>query len=141
MDLSAIELCRRTFELSADEARDYLEGTEGWAPHDTDATGSSSSYGPSSTRTNELEQQVQALQAQLAALGSVGRRSVQPVVKKEVPEQLAADRRAAGLCIRCGVAKYEAGGKGHNSRTCKLPSDVTTPASVGAKKAGLQVFQ
>jgi hypothetical protein len=142
MDLSAAELCRRAFDLSAAEARDYLEPAEGWAPHDT-----SPSYGPSSVGAGEsgpafaLQQQVNALQAQLAALGSAGRRSVQPVVKKEVPEQLAADRRAAGLCIRCGVAKYEAGGKGHNSRTCKLPSDTTTPASVGAKKAGLPVFQ
>jgi hypothetical protein len=143
MDLSAVELCRRAFELSADEARDYLEPAEGWAPHDTTPAGPGSFYSPSSTTANEavLLQQVNMLQAQLAALGSAGRRSVQPVVKKEVPEQLAADRRAAGLCIRCGVAKYEAGGKGHNSRTCKLPSDVTTPASVGAKKAGLQVFQ
>jgi hypothetical protein len=141
MDLSAIELCRRAFELSAAEARDYLEPAEGWAPHDTTPAGSGSSCGPSSARTSELEQQVHALQAQLAALGPVGRRSVQPVVKKEVPEQLAADRRAAGLCIRCGVAKYEAGGKGHNSRTCKLPCDLSTPASIGAKRAGLQVFQ
>jgi hypothetical protein len=151
MDLSAVDLCCRTFGLSAAEARDYLEASEGWAVHDTseqtartDHSGSSS-YPPQAPLAEggqpsvaHLIRQVNALQAQLAALS---RRTVSPPVKREVPELLAAERRTAGLCIRCGVAKYEAGGRGHNSRTCQAPVDTTTSAAAGSKRAGLSVFQ
>jgi hypothetical protein len=131
MDVSAVELCSQAFEISAAEAADYLEGGEGWAAHDTS---SSAPQGRHSTSTSSLEQQVNALQLQLAAMG---RRSVAPPVRNDVPKELAEARKAAGLCIRCGVTKYEAGGKGHNSRTCKLPMDKSTSAAAGAKRAGL----
>ncbi len=64
------------------------------------------------------------------------RRNVPDGVRDEVPSALAEARKAAGLCIKCGVAKYEAGGKGHNSRTCQAPADKTTSAAEGKKKAG-----
>ena len=153
MDLSAIEMCRQAFDLSATEAKSYLEETEGWAEHDTTSTrshhsGSTShssqpaAKGPGNSHTSpaaaDLTRQVNALQAQLAAMS---RRTISPPVKRDVPEQLAMERRTAGLCIRCGVAKYEAGGRGHNSRTCQAPVDTSTSAAAGAKRAGLPVFQ
>lgn len=144
MDLSAVTMCSQSFGVSMEEASGYFESVEGWVPHDTSSAGSSGSapHNPSSTPVAasqaSLVQQVNALQAQLAAMS---RRTVSPPIKKEVPEQLAADRRAAGLCVRCGVAKYEPGGRGHNSRTCQSPPDKTTSAAVGAKKAGLPLFQ
>ena len=154
MDLSAIEMCPHAlkFDLSAAEARGYLEETEGWAEHDTSTrshhSGSTSHSSqpaakrPGNSHTSpaaaDLTRQVNALQAQLAAMS---RRTISPPVKRDVPEQLAMERRTAGLCIRCGVAKYEAGGRGHNSRTCQAPVDTSTSAASGAKRAGLPVFQ
>ena len=153
MDVSAVDLCCRAFGLSAAEAERYLEDSEGWASHDTSSSNAarqpsgSSSYTPQSAGRDEdaqqqlaasLTRQVNALQVQLAALS---RRTISPPVKRDVPELLATERRTAGLCIRCGVAKYEAGGRGHNSRTCQAPVDTSTSAAVGARKAGLPLFQ
>lgn len=137
MDISATESCRRNFNISAEEAASYIEPAEGWAEHETSSftsPGATTTHS-SSTAEARLIQQVNSLQAQLAAMS---RRTVSPPVKREVPEQLAADRRDAGLCVRCGVVKYEAGGKGHNSRTCTKPVDVTTSAVAGKKAAGLK---
>jgi hypothetical protein len=64
------------------------------------------------------------------------RRHVPDGVRDEVPKALAEARRAAGLCVKCGVVKYEGGGKGHNSRTCQAPADKTTSAADGKRKAG-----
>ena len=64
------------------------------------------------------------------------RRTVPSRVGQEVPQPLAKSRQEAGLCIKCGITKYEPGGKGHNSRTCQLPVDKTTSAVDGRKKAG-----
>jgi hypothetical protein len=141
MDLSAVEMCSRVFDVSIAEATRYFESAEGWAPHDTSsslaATGSSSTQ---SDREAALARQVSALQEQLN-LSATSRRTVAPPVKKEIPEQLAADRRSAGLCVRCGIVKYEPGGKGHNSRTCQAQPDKSTSAAAGAKRAGLPLFQ
>jgi hypothetical protein len=141
MDISALDLCCQTFGVSAVDAAQYLEPSEGWASHETSgqraAPASSSSghqLGVHALSQAASEQRIHALEMQLAALG---RRSVAPPVKRDVPDQLAAERKTAGLCIRCGVAKYEAGGKGHNSRTCQAPVDKTTGVAVGAKKAGI----
>ena len=129
MDLSSVDLCSRVFGLSVAEAQTYLDPAEGWAPHDTnDTPGASSSTG--------VDPQLLAMQQQLNALMS--RRSLSPPVKKDVSDQLVNARRAAGLCIKCGVVKYEPGGKGHNSRTCKAPMDTSTSAEEGTRRAGLK---
>jgi hypothetical protein len=141
MDISALEQCAQTFGISAIDAAAYLEPSEGWASYETSGQRAAASS-PSSGHQSSVhvlsqaanEQRMHALEMQLAALG---RRSVAPPVKRDVPDPLAAERKAAGLCIRCGVAKYEAGGRGHNSRTCQAPVDKTTGVAAGAKKAGL----
>jgi hypothetical protein len=45
-------------------------------------------------------------------------------------------RKKAGLCCKCGVAKYEPDAHGHNARTCKAAADKTTSVEEGRKKAG-----
>jgi hypothetical protein len=148
LGLDAISLAVSTFGWSREEAQTNLSDSEGWAPHDTfgGAQGSSSSAPASATSSppQSLNDQIQA--AVLNALSRVGagpagrdrnqsRRSVPGGVTKEVPAELAKSRYDAGLCIKCGIAKYEPGGKGHNSRTCKAPADKTTSVAEGRKKA------
>jgi len=54
---------------------------------------------------------------------------------KEIPQDLFDARKKAGLCCKCGVAKYEGGGRGHNAGTCKAAPDKTTSVEEGRKKA------
>jgi hypothetical protein len=163
MDLSAIERCCRMFGVSAMEAQLYLEPSEGWAARDTDAPESSSPptradhHPPGGSRStasvSTSADLAQLLQATLAAMGHSGRgpsggsgssgaasstrRQVPASVHHEVPAHLVQERRDAGLCVKCGVHKYEPGGNGHNSRTCKTPADKTTGAAEGKRRAGL----
>jgi hypothetical protein len=149
MDLDAIQLCATQFNVSADEARRYLQPGEGWAPFDTDGhssgTQSAAAAGPSSAAAAPSAALVESLFAAVEARyglsrnaprGQSQRRNVPGELAKEVPELLAEARKAAGLCIKCGVTKYEPGGRGHNSRTCRLPVDKTTSAAEGKRKAG-----
>jgi len=128
---------------------------EGWAPHDTSGSKSSSSgsssSGPASSGSPPpaptLEEKFDKLLAAFAAQSTkVGagpaarernsRRNAPSGVLKELPRELAESRKKAGLCIKCGVAKYEPGGHGHNAVTCKAAVDKTTSAAEGRKKAG-----
>ena len=57
-------------------------------------------------------------------------------MKDQIPEAMIEARKAAGLCVKCGVVKYEGGGRGHNAKTCKAGFDKTTSVAEGKKKAG-----
>ena len=63
------------------------------------------------------------------------RRNAPSGVLKEIPQDLFEARKKAGLCCKCGVAKYEGGNQGHNARTCKAAADKTTGVEEGRKKA------
>ena len=147
MDLSAVQQCCQAFGVSAADAAQYMEPAEGWSLHDTSAPlrNNVRDHAPStpSSSASAFAQQLNAIQQQLSAMssGSSSRRSIAPPARESVPKELVAERVKAGLCVRCGVAKYEGGNTGHNSRTCKAPMDKTTSAAVGAKKAGGQLFQ
>lgn len=146
--LDAISLCAAQFGVSRAEATAYLAESEGWAPHDTAGTASStasSSPPPAAVRsstTSEAQQMERLLAAFEARFADKSggkpqsqRRSVPAPIRTDVPDALVTARKEAGLCVRCGVAKYEPGGRGHNSRTCKAAVDKTTSAVEGRKKA------
>jgi hypothetical protein len=150
MDLDAINLCAVQFGVSQEEAARYLSNSEGWAPHETDgevagpAGRSAAAAAPAAkaqpaAESALVERLLAAFETRFANRGAPRgpsqRRMVPGDVAREVPEALAEDRKKAGLCIKCGVAKYEPGGKGHNSRTCKAQVDKTTSAAEGRKKA------
>ena len=155
MSLDAISLAVTTFGWTREEAQRNLSDGEGWAPHDTSdgskSSSSSSSSGPASsgspTPAFSLEEKFDKLLAAFAAQGTkVGagpaarernsRRNAPSGMAKEIPQDLFDARKKAGLCCKCGVAKYEPGGHGHNSRSCKAAVDKTTSAAEGMKKAG-----
>jgi len=155
MGLDAISLAVTTFGWTREEAQRNLSDGEGWAPHDTSdgskSSSSSSSSGPASsgspTPAFSLEEKFDKLLAAFAAQGTkVGagpaarernsRRNAPSGMAKEIPQDLFDARKKAGLCCKCGVAKYEPGGHGHNSRSCKAAVDKTTSAAEGMKKAG-----
>ena len=155
MGLDAISLAVTTFGWTHEEAQRNLSDSEGWAPHDTGegskSPSSGSSSGPASSATSPptsySSEQVTQLLAAFAAQGArVGagpaarernsRRNAPNAVLKEIPRELSEARKKASLCIRCGVAKYEGGNKGHNTRTCQAPADKTTSVAEGMKKAG-----
>jgi hypothetical protein len=142
--VDAISLAVATFGWSREEARQHLSEGEGWAPHDTQSAPAAATTGqtaPPATTDDRFERLLAAL-ARRSDGDSIGRdrvssrRNAPADVLKEVPEALAAQRKEAGLCIKCGVAKYEPGTKGHNSRTCKASADKTTSVEQGKKKAG-----
>jgi len=153
INLDPISLAATTFGLTREVAESYFSDCEGWAPHDTQSPqgGSSSSSGAapatSPTPTSSLDEKFDKLLAAFAAQGKrvgagpdardrgASRRNPPSGVLKEVPHELSEARKKAGLCIKCGVAKYEPGGGGHNSRTCKAAADKTTSAAEGVKKA------
>ena len=142
----SIELAMNSFGIDRETAASWFQEQEGWAPHDTD--GSRAAPAAAAPATNGRTQEAALLERMLAAFsagqrsaprgdfqGGAGRRGVPGDVAKLVPADLAEARKAAGLCIKCGVAKYEPGGKGHNSRTCKAAVDLKTSAADGRKKA------
>ena len=144
--LDAIALCAAQFGVSRAEATAYLAESEGWAPHDTAGSPTaSSSPPPPAAQTPALSTDMQQMERLLAAFAArlddkagrpqSQRRHLPPPIRGEVPEALVAARKAAGLCVRCGVAKYGPGAHGHNARTCKAPVDKSTSAVDGRKKA------
>ena len=155
MNLDAISLAVATFGWTREEASQHLSDGEGWAPHDTNggAQGSQgkSGAGPASSGSSPpatlSSDQVTQLLAALAAHTKVGagpaardrernsRRNAPSGVLKEIPQDLFEARKKAGLCCKCGVAKYEGGNHGHNTRTCKAAADKTTSVEEGRKKA------
>ena len=118
--------------------------SEGLKEYDT-STSSSSSASTSSSSSAPLQQQVAALQVQLAAAGLMGS-NAKPFKKappsnrgrtsgnrpssssplSEIPIQLRQLRQAYGVCLRCGVQKFSAGENGHNARTCTATIDKKT---------------
>jgi hypothetical protein len=158
INLDPISLAATTFGLTREVAESYFSDCEGWAPHDTQSpqggpSASSSSFSPgtapaaSPTPTSSLDEKFDKLLAAFAAQGKrvgvgpdardrgASRRNPPSGALKEIPHELSEARKKAGLCTRCGVAKYEPGNSGHNSRTCKAPADKTTSAAEGVKRA------
>ena len=147
MQVDAISLCAVQFGVSREEAQRYIEPQEGWAVHET---GSSSASSPPATRLPEAYADAQ-MERLLAAIESrygkpaagagapraqSQRRTVSDSARLDIPKELANGRKEAGLCLRCGIAKYESGNGGHNSRTCRATVDKTTSVVEGKKKAG-----
>jgi hypothetical protein len=149
LNLDAVSAIQQAFGWTREEASRHLEDSEGWAPHDTSgsswAAGAEGQYARGTTaRANtehqELLKAISALTARVGAGPAAGerkksRRDAPPEALKGIPEELCEARRTAGLCMKCGVAKYEPGSRGHNSRTCKAAADRTTSAVEGKKKA------
>lgn len=146
MQLDALSLCVTQLGMSREEAARHLESVEGWAPHDTNgraAPAPSPASGASSD--DQMERLLNAFAARFgganSSSGSQGkaqsqRRNAPDHVRGDIPDGLFRERKAAGLCAKCGVAKYEGGHNGHNSRTCKAVADKTTSVAEGKKKAG-----
>lgn len=149
LGLDAVTLAATTFGWSREEAQRHLDESEGWAPYDTDAPPAvphplqQQRGGTAPTTAGFSAEQL----AQLAAMfgsrsgGDGGgkqsqRRNAPKGVRDAVPEALLEARKQAGLCIKCGVVKYEGGSKGHNAKTCKAAADATTSAAEGKRKAG-----
>jgi hypothetical protein len=150
MQLDSISLCAAQFGISRDEAARYVEPSEGWAPHETSgpsATPPASSPSPASSPAGDeqIERLLNAFAARFgsASSGSSGasgrgqsqRRNVPSGIRDVIPDALIKARKEAGLCVKCGVVKYEPGGKGHSSRTCQAAADKTTSVAEGRKKA------
>jgi len=155
MNLDAISLASAAFGWSREEASQYFADSEGWAPHDTSggAQGSPSSQGagpaskasppPASSAEDKLDRILNALAAHSTKVGAGpaardrgnSRRNAPAGFLKEVPADLFEARKKAGLCGKCGIAKYEGGSHGHNTRTCKAAADKTTSVEEGRKKA------
>lgn len=139
-DINAVQLCATEFGVDSATAQRYLMPAEGWAPHDTGAQQHSAAAAGFHGSTAALEERLlNAFEARYGKPQSQ-RRMVPKPVAAEVPEELARKRREAGLCIKCGIVKYE-GGRGHNSRTCRAAADKTTGTQEGRRKAGLPDFQ
>ena len=150
--LNAVNLAAEAFGWTPEEAALHMQEGEGWAPHDTGSTpavytgaaAAASAAQPLNQLQSLIEQNNTKLLAQFTAkfgngAGSKGqsqRRNVPAGVRDSVPEGLANGRKEAGLCIKCGIAKYEPGNNGHNSRTCRAKADSTTTVVEGKKKAG-----
>jgi hypothetical protein len=151
MQIDSISLAAMQFGVSREVAASYIAPAEGWAPHDTDSVPGSGA-GMSAQAASEDAIVHKLLAAMGSRFGNSGytagssssassssgssRRSVPFDVKKNIPEALAKERVTAGLCVKCGVVKYEPGGRGHNSRTCKAAPDKTTSAADGKRAAG-----
>lgn len=148
MQLDAVSLCATQFGISREEAARYVEPGEGWAPHDTDAHSHTAAQPTAPSPTDGLEERMLAAFQRFQAAGhpnsspgpqgksQSSRRYVPSGVKDEIPEAMILARKAAGLCVKCGVVKYEGGGRGHNAKTCKAGFDKTTSVAEGKKKAG-----
>jgi hypothetical protein len=158
--IDAVSLAVATFGWSREDAQRNLSEAEGWAPHDT---GSSSGHPYQGETGGAHSQQARGTAptlagispeqlVQIAAIFGASSRSGEGAKKSSqrrlvpgdqrgaIPPELAESRKAAGLCIKCGIVRYEPGGRGHNARTCKAATDSSTSAADGAKKAGPPVF-
>jgi hypothetical protein len=142
----SIALAMNNFGVDRETASSWIEESEGWAPHDTDSQHAGPAVAPAAGTAAADAAMFSRLLAAFTAgqhgaprgdsQGGNGRRGVPGDVAKQVPAELAAARKDAGLCIKCGAHKYEPGGKGHNSRTCKSAVDLKTSVADGKKKAG-----
>jgi hypothetical protein len=149
--VDAVSLCMANLGYSRSEAEQLFVQDEGWPEHDT-SDDSRRSPGPAGGSSAAEDRLVQRL---LAAFGaqrtdSGTRPSAAPKGKKpphndrnvprgvlaDIPAELLAARKEAGLCAKCGVAKYEPGHHGHNARACKNDPDKTTSVEAGKRKAG-----
>ena len=141
MDINAVQFCAAQFDVDSATAQRYLLPAEGWAAHDTGSEHTQhSAAAAGSSSLNAFEERIlNAFESRYGKPQSQ-RRMVPKGVSAEVPADLATKRREAGLCIKCGIVKYEAGGRGHNSRTCKAAPDKTTSTHEGRRKAGLGDF-
>lgn len=152
VDVDEISLCAAQFGISREEAARYVEPGEGWAPHDTDARPPAPTPSPPSS-SSDMERLLAAFESRMesrfkaaatpgaggasgSGSGKSSRRTVSKGVLDDIPRDLIQARVSAGLCAKCGIAKYEAGNKGHNSRTCQAAADKTTSVAEGKKKAG-----
>jgi hypothetical protein len=150
LGVDAVSVAALMFGLTQEEAARYVADEEGWAPHDTNgppsgarsgAAAAAASFGAQPRTDSSIEHLLNAIAARVGAgppardRNQQSRRNAPSDVRKEIPEALRNARKEAGLCIKCGVAKYEGGSRGHNSRTCKAPVDTTTSAADGRKKA------
>ena len=146
MAMDAVLFCAATFDVSQETARGYLEEGEGWQEHDTSGGKNSAAGATGGSGTIPAESAIERLLAAFesrftagnngGAKGSSSRRNMPSDVKRDVPAALAEARKTAGLCIKCGVTKYEPGSRGHNSRNCNKGLDKTTSAQEGLRKAG-----
>jgi hypothetical protein len=148
--VDAISLASATFGWSREEAVQNLAESEGWAEHDTSGGQQrqvpqrAPAFAASSRMADDQFAQILNAVAAAARIGAgpaarernSSRRHVPSGIWNEVPKELAEARKAAGLCIKCGVQKYEGGAHGHNAVTCKQPADKTTTVAEGKKKAG-----
>jgi hypothetical protein len=143
INLDAISLAVTTFGWTREEAQNNMIDSEGWAPHDTNGgshwrptAGPASAATPSPTpaSSEQIAQLLNALAAH-ASRGGAGPNHRGSSVAKEIPKDLAEARKRAGLCIRCGVARYEPGGGGHNAATCGAAVDRTTSVAAGLEQA------
>jgi hypothetical protein len=149
-----VAFCAQTFGVDRGLAASYLAPQEGWAPHHThdESQGSPASPAAAPAATTkglptaaEYAQLLAAFTAQQQRGGAgpsrnapatQSKRRLTPAdIQKAIPQPLATARKEAGLCIKCGIEKYEPGGKGHNARTCQRPIDAKTSAAEGLKKA------
>jgi hypothetical protein len=149
--VDAVSLAAAMLGCSREEAAGVFENDEGWQEHDTSGqsqrapTGPAAFAGAGRIPDDQMAMLVNAVAAatrvgagQAARDRAPSRRNVTPGVANEIPSELANARKEAGLCIKCGVKKYEGGSKGHNSRTCTAPADKTTSVAQGRKAAGFQ---
>jgi hypothetical protein len=154
INIDSISMAVATFGWTREEAQSNLCDSEGWAPYDTHGgsqlqqggagagPASKASPSPTSSSDDKLDRILSALATHAkvgagpAARDRNSRRNPPSGVTKDIPPDLVKARQEADLCIKCGVVKYEPGGKGHNSRTCKAAADKTTSVAEGRKKAG-----
>jgi len=149
MDVDAIALCAVQFGVSREEAAAYMEGPDDYEVDSRGGSGQRSTPPASGTGDELLGKLLAALSSasgmrhggrphSFGGKGKPGRGgagSEGSGALKDVSEDLIAARKDAGLCVRCGVVKYERGSKGHNARTCKAPVDKNTSAAEGKRLA------
>lgn len=159
IDLASVSLAASLYGWTPEEARANFDGPEGWKPHDTDAApqfrpqgaSSSSATAASSSPTAGMPAEWQQFMFNALSLkfdpnrqgndrgnGNRSRRNAPSSITKEVPAELIAARKEAGLCMKCGIHEYTPGSQGHNSNTCRANIDKTTSAAEGKKKANFQ---
>jgi len=133
MELDALMLCTASFGITREEAAAYLEPASG--PSDSSSLTGSPVAPPGEASVEALMAAITARfgSSSSSARAAPGRRSG-AAAAREVPKALADARKAAGLCIKCGVKKYEPG-QGHNSRTCSAAADKSTSPEEGKARA------
>lgn len=139
MDLGALTRAMDVFGVNRSQAAQYLREQEGWAPHDTSDSGSSSTAPAPHVALTAMLQGMETEKAAALLLNAFGthrnRTAVSQGIKKTVPKELADARKKAGLCLKCGVVQYVTGG--HTARSCRAPVDLQTGVKEGRKKAGM----